>query len=690
MHAMVQALSATLLLRVGHLVQPSSHCVPRAKLVGRAVVPQDIPLNVVYEDSDVLAINKPPGATVQLAQNAVENAVAFHLNSTSCQWSTSSWPWRDDESFEGIVHRLDKGTSGLLVIGKHPKAARALQAAFRERRVDKTYLAIAVGMPTRQSAQRLEAMEASNSRASKSSKVVSRHAQQSADPRHKRLMSAIKGCGRNFDQAGTLLDEAFSAGEHPSSRCYSAALSVCMRGASHVEAPLEAPLEAPAAPRSQRLSSRRAALSVVDGVAARGAALAMLESMHVRDVTPDVSCFQTVLGLCSREPPLWKEAVGLVDQMRVAGLEPSAQLEHCVSCAISACGRAGELEAALALLELELNPLPPDADGDLPDVDGDLPDPDGDLADPDGDLADGDGDLADGGCLAVRGLVKEDAPTRLRGLVKEDAPTRLMRGLVKEDAPTRLSVEGRDGSTTRLRAAIRAAERCGAVETTRVLAGRLELATERTASGGGGACGGGGGASGRASTGADQGLGDQGLVSQGLVAAHEVLGEALMVDSPIGKLGKYTMGLMAVADGGRSAVSVVTPLAFDGARSVNRVVIETGRTHQIRVHLASVLSCPLAGDADYGRVERRAASPLGTQLGPRTPPVARVMLHAAELVMPHPILNGAMLRLQCPPPADFMALATAIFEGSATITAGGTRRAVMSDAAVTAAMMTGQ
>ena len=125
------------------------------------------------------------------------------------------------------------------------------------------------------------------------------------------------------------------------------------------------------------------------------------------------------------------------------------------------------------------------------------------------------------------------------------------------------------------------------------------------------------------------------------------------------------MGLMSVASGGREARSLVQPLAFDGVSSLNRVVIETGRTHQIRVHMASALGCPLAGDFDYGAPSRRArASPLGTLLGSTRPTVTRMMLHAAALDVPHPI-TGQVLRLRCKPPPDFMDLAAAITLGSA-------------------------
>ena len=136
----------------------------------------------------------------------------------------------------------------------------------------------------------------------------------------------------------------------------------------------------------------------------------------------------------------------------------------------------------------------------------------------------------------------------------------------------------------------------------------------------------------------------------------------IVVDAPIGKMSKSTMGLMAVKDGGKEARSVVTPVAYDGVHSLSRIVIETGRTHQIRVHMASVLGCPLAGDAEYGgpgAKRRRRGTAHGTHLGSRRAPVDRVMLHAAELTLPHP-MTGVAISLRCAPPPDFLALAGAM------------------------------
>ncbi|OEU05797.1 pseudouridine synthase, partial [Fragilariopsis cylindrus CCMP1102] len=113
------------------------------------VIPENIPLDVLYEDHDMLVINKPSGMIMQFVSGSVERAVVSYLNSTTVSaYGTPLWPWETSTSFEGIVHRIDKETSGILVVAKHPVAAKALHESFHQRRVDKTYLAIAVGLPT--------------------------------------------------------------------------------------------------------------------------------------------------------------------------------------------------------------------------------------------------------------------------------------------------------------------------------------------------------------------------------------------------------------------------------------------------------------------------------------------------------------------------------------------------------------
>ena len=110
------------------------------------------------------------------------------------------------------------------------------------------------------------------------------------------------------------------------------------------------------------------------------------------------------------------------------------------------------------------------------------------------------------------------------------------------------------------------------------------------------------------------------------------LAERQTIDAPLARVGAIKF---AVRDDGRRAVTHVEPLEATARGSLVDVILETGRTHQIRVHLAAI-GHPLAGDWLYG--ERNAARP---------------MLHAAELVMTHPVTNQP-LRVVAPVPGDFV------------------------------------
>ena len=101
---------------------------------------------------------------------------------------------------------------------------------------------------------------------------------------------------------------------------------------------------------------------------------------------------------------------------------------------------------------------------------------------------------------------------------------------------------------------------------------------------------------------------------------------------------------MAVVDKGRAAVTRYETLAATPLAALLRVRIETGRTHQIRVHLAH-LGHPVAGDAVYGRARR--GLPAGLEL-------PRQMLHARRLKIAHP-RDGRPLEFTAPPPPDFLA-----------------------------------
>ena len=107
--------------------------------------PEDIPLDVVYEDSDLAVINKPAGMMVHAgsgptpdarSKGTLVNALLHRFNKLS---STGG------ELRPGIVHRLDKETSGLIVVAKNDRAHSALGEMFSSRRIKKTYLALVQG-----------------------------------------------------------------------------------------------------------------------------------------------------------------------------------------------------------------------------------------------------------------------------------------------------------------------------------------------------------------------------------------------------------------------------------------------------------------------------------------------------------------------------------------------------------------
>lgn len=99
--------------------------------------PEDLPLAVLYNDADVVVIDKPAGMVVHPAAGhatgTLVNALLHHVGDLSGIGGMER---------PGIVHRLDRGTSGVMVIAKHDRAHRALSAQFHDRLVRKEYLAL--------------------------------------------------------------------------------------------------------------------------------------------------------------------------------------------------------------------------------------------------------------------------------------------------------------------------------------------------------------------------------------------------------------------------------------------------------------------------------------------------------------------------------------------------------------------
>ena len=103
------------------------------------VKPQEIPLDLIYEDKYLAAINKPPGMVVHPAPGQWEGTV---VNALLFYWG---WNGSSDLCRPGIVHRLDKDTSGVLLVAKNQQTLEQLSCAFKERNVHKQYIAVVNG-----------------------------------------------------------------------------------------------------------------------------------------------------------------------------------------------------------------------------------------------------------------------------------------------------------------------------------------------------------------------------------------------------------------------------------------------------------------------------------------------------------------------------------------------------------------
>ena len=104
------------------------------------LIPEEIPLQVYFEDADLAVIEKPAGLVVHPGAGARQGTLVHGLLHRFGQLSDSGGASRP-----GIVHRIDKGTSGLLVIAKNNVAHAVLSKAFEKREVEKRYLALVHG-----------------------------------------------------------------------------------------------------------------------------------------------------------------------------------------------------------------------------------------------------------------------------------------------------------------------------------------------------------------------------------------------------------------------------------------------------------------------------------------------------------------------------------------------------------------
>jgi 23S rRNA pseudouridine1911/1915/1917 synthase len=143
------------LVRAGHVtvdgeVRKASYPVPAGAVIEVAVppetppdvAPEAIPLVVLHEDASLIVVDKPPGMATHPAPGCRTGTLVAALLH---RWQLGSdWP---DPLRPGIVHRLDRDTSGVIVIAKTPRALHALARQFESRRVGKVYEAVVVGTP---------------------------------------------------------------------------------------------------------------------------------------------------------------------------------------------------------------------------------------------------------------------------------------------------------------------------------------------------------------------------------------------------------------------------------------------------------------------------------------------------------------------------------------------------------------
>jgi len=124
-------------LRAGELI---SYSIPPPRPT--EILPEELPLDIVYEDDDLIVLNKPKGVVVHPAPGAeagtLVNALLAHCKGLSAVGGVER---------PGIVHRLDKDTSGLMVVAKNDSAHRSLQKQIQARTAERKYMALVWGNP---------------------------------------------------------------------------------------------------------------------------------------------------------------------------------------------------------------------------------------------------------------------------------------------------------------------------------------------------------------------------------------------------------------------------------------------------------------------------------------------------------------------------------------------------------------
>lgn len=146
--AFIQKLAREGLIRVDGVSARPSRLVKGGQVIGLSVpepspvdlAPEPIPIDVIHEDDDLLVLDKPAGMVVHPGAGVRSGTLVHALLARGSRWSSIGGELRP-----GIVHRLDRGTSGVLVVARTDRAHRLLSAQFKERTVEKSYFALVWG-----------------------------------------------------------------------------------------------------------------------------------------------------------------------------------------------------------------------------------------------------------------------------------------------------------------------------------------------------------------------------------------------------------------------------------------------------------------------------------------------------------------------------------------------------------------
>lgn len=111
------------------------------------LVPENIPLDIVYEDNDVIVVNKPQGMVVHEDEGEKKNTLINHIKAYLIK--TGEYDPKTENSFApALCNRIDRNTAGLVIAAKNAETLRVINEKIKNREIKKTYLCITVGVPS--------------------------------------------------------------------------------------------------------------------------------------------------------------------------------------------------------------------------------------------------------------------------------------------------------------------------------------------------------------------------------------------------------------------------------------------------------------------------------------------------------------------------------------------------------------